>query len=297
MRGRYLKPGFFTSVGLARCRIEARYLYEGVWCYSDALGRFKWELTRLDAAVFPYETGKYDIEALICELILTFHVLPYKGDNHCWYGWVPTYDDHFPDETKRRRGKLGSKLPEPPQKFDLKQAVKELFEEFPRIPKNSPLYVDSFDSFDTLTYDTLRGPKGPSFANRTSHTVTGKKTKSRRTTRNDAKTPPCPQKKIIDLWHKHMDDLPTVEKWTRTHEKWLQGIWVADSRRWELSWWVTMFDWLRQSDWLMGEHKKNKDWKVSLPWLVKPENWAKVRNRTYHRGIKSDVDEWMDLEV
>jgi uncharacterized phage protein (TIGR02220 family) len=159
MRARYLKPGFFTSVDLAKCRIQARYFYEGVWCYSDNLGRFKWELLRIEAAVFPYEVGKYDVPALMCELILTSHVVPYQGDNGCWYAHIPTHDAHFPDETKRRRGTVGSKLPAPPEKINLKQTLRALFGEFPGIPKNSPLYYDSIDSIDSV--DGIDPPNPP----------------------------------------------------------------------------------------------------------------------------------------
>lgn len=229
MRARYLKPGFFNSVDLAKCRLAARYFYEGLWCFSDNLGRFKWEPKRIEAAVFPYEVGKYPIDELFVELIITHHVVPYPGENGTWYGYVPSSNQHFPDETKRRAGRVGSKLPDPPGgKVDLKALILSVFGKFPRIPKNSSLSYDSIDSIDSIDRVDVVTPPNPHGGLASAHETQTK-------TYTPGKTKPYPE-----LFEMVISDLNAVagtnysSKTALTREKiqarWNEGFDLGDFR-------------------------------------------------------------------
>lgn len=62
-RIRSLKPEFFKDEDLATLSFEARYLFEGLWCYADREGRLEDRPKYLKAEIFPYDN--INIEKLL----------------------------------------------------------------------------------------------------------------------------------------------------------------------------------------------------------------------------------------
>lgn len=89
----------------------------------------------------------------------------------------------------------------------------------------------------------------------------------------------CPHKKIIDIYHEALPELPQVKEWNQTCKHNLQRLWKEDVNRQHLDWWYKFFnDYIRTSDFLMGNVS---DFQANLGWMVKKNNFAKIMNGTY----------------
>lgn len=89
----------------------------------------------------------------------------------------------------------------------------------------------------------------------------------------------CPHKKIIELYHEVLPELPQVKEWNQSCKNNLQRLWKEDVNRQYLDWWSKFFhDYIRTSDFLMGNVS---DFQVNLGWIVKKNNFAKILNGTY----------------
>lgn len=91
MRSRYVKPGLFENDELAKCSVQSRYLFVGLWCYSDRAGRCKDRPARIKAAIFAYDN--LDVDALLNELAAGGFIVRYSvgGDR---YIEIPTFLEH-----------------------------------------------------------------------------------------------------------------------------------------------------------------------------------------------------------
>ena len=72
--------------------------------------------------------------------------------------------------------------------------------------------------------------------------------------------------------------------WTPTRRKHLQARWASDPRRQNLDYWKNLFEWIRESDWLMGRVTgiTGKPFRCSLEWIVNQSNFTKITERKYH---------------
>lgn len=96
------------------------------------------------------------------------------------------------------------------------------------------------------------------------------------------KAPPCPQKEIIAAYHRILPELPVVNEWPDVSADNLRARWKTSKERQNVDWWCRFFEYVRKSDFLMGERG---DFQASLVWLVKASNFAKVINGNYdNRG-------------
>jgi len=107
---------------------------------------------------------------------------------------------------------------------------------------------------------------------------------------------PCPQNKIIDLYHRLLPELPGIQVWDDTSKKNLRARWRQDPKFQKLEFWEYYFTWISQSNFLMG---KVNDFQCDLHWVVRPTNFAKIINGRYHNklsfhdALKKDGDEWL----
>ena len=102
--------------------------------------------------------------------------------------------------------------------------------------------------------------------------------------RGKSSVPPCPQDEIIQLYHEILPMLPRVRIWKGQRRKMLEARWKEDRERQNLDWWKEYFEYVFQSDFLIGKTGK---WSANLEWLIRPENMVKVLNGNYH-GRNSD---------
>lgn len=99
----------------------------------------------------------------------------------------------------------------------------------------------------------------------------------------DAGKPSCPHKEIIALYHEILPSAVGVRDWTPARAALLKARWNEDIDRQNLEWWKGLFEFISKNDFLMGRTSSSgrKPFNFSLPWLLKAENFAKVREGYY----------------
>lgn len=98
--------------------------------------------------------------------------------------------------------------------------------------------------------------------------------------------PPCPHTEIIALYHELLPMGTTIRDWTPARQKALQARWNEKPERQSLDWWRKFFDYMARSRFLTGKVDPapgRSVFRVSLPWTVKAENFAKITEGEYHR--------------
>ncbi len=108
--------------------------------------------------------------------------------------------------------------------------------------------------------------------------------------------PDCPHVAILALWAEVLPAMPQhdAEQWRGARADHLRARWreVAASKRWQsvsdgLAYFRKLFGYVAQSRFLTGRVQPRDAGKppftVTLAWLVKPENWAKTIEGTYHQ--------------
>lgn len=94
---------------------------------------------------------------------------------------------------------------------------------------------------------------------------------------------PVPFAAIVDLYHEKLPELPSVEKLTTKRKGYIRQRWIEDLK--DLEHWGNYFDYVKQSDFLMGRtpgQDGRKPFRASLEWLTNPSNYVKVAEENYH---------------
>lgn len=97
---------------------------------------------------------------------------------------------------------------------------------------------------------------------------------------------PCPHQQIIDLYHQLLPMGRQVRVWTPNRCSSLRARWRENPKRQNLGWWEKFFAHCAASPFLTGQTQTpgRKPFEVSLDWLVKSENMAKVIEGAYHEA-------------
>ncbi len=90
-----------------------------------------------------------------------------------------------------------------------------------------------------------------------------------------------PYKEIINLFHEILPEFPPIIKLNDTRRTALRGRWNTEAKTKSLDWWKEYFEWIRDSDFLMGRTKK--PFACGFDWIIKSSNFIKIREGTYHR--------------
>jgi len=98
--------------------------------------------------------------------------------------------------------------------------------------------------------------------------------------------PACPHQDIIALYHDALPTSPRIRDWTPARAAHLRTRWNEDPDRQNLDYWQRLFAYVAESDFLSGRVSSpgRKPFTASLDWLIKAENFAKVREGRYHEG-------------
>lgn len=102
--------------------------------------------------------------------------------------------------------------------------------------------------------------------------------------RSKAAPPPCPHEDIIAAYHEILPTCPQVRDWHDTRQGLLRARWREDPKRQNLGWWRKYFAYVAQSDFLTGRAEPRKGsppFVADLEWLIRPSNFAKVREGKY----------------
>ena len=95
----------------------------------------------------------------------------------------------------------------------------------------------------------------------------------------------CPHQEIINLWHELMPELTAVKTWNEKRAKMLKARWngkdMQGNKFNNLKFWRKYFEYIRESDWLMG--KTGSGWSATLEWVITESNFNKIIEGTYHK--------------
>ena len=96
----------------------------------------------------------------------------------------------------------------------------------------------------------------------------------------------CPHQAIVALFAEVLPSARQVRDWTPARQQLLRARWREDAKRQDLAWWRRFFTYVGQSDFLMGRSATpgRKPFELGLEWLLKSENFAKVREGAYHEA-------------
>lgn len=89
----------------------------------------------------------------------------------------------------------------------------------------------------------------------------------------------CPQKKIKEIYHEELPELPRMRVWGDTSQANLRRRWREDPERQSPEWWRRFFrEYIRSSDFLMGHIK---EFQADLDWIVRPAKFQNIMNGIY----------------
>lgn len=98
----------------------------------------------------------------------------------------------------------------------------------------------------------------------------------------------CPQEDIVKLYHTILSMCPPVRIWNKTRQSYLRQRWNEHEKHQNLEWWENYFNYVKQSDFLIGKvdgQPGKPPFIVNLEWLVRSSNFIKVIEGKYHGGI------------
>ncbi|MGT2429270.1 hypothetical protein ACU4HD_12085 [Cupriavidus basilensis] len=96
--------------------------------------------------------------------------------------------------------------------------------------------------------------------------------------------PECPHQQIIALYHELLPMCPAIRDWTPARQTHLRTRWSEDPKRQNLDYWRNLFTYISESSFLTGHAKTaegRKPFIASLDWIVKSENFTKIREGRY----------------
>lgn len=285
-RIRTIKPEFWTSESIAECSRDARLLFIGIWSFCDDGGVHPLSVKRIKMEVFP---GDFDIDSssirrMIDELSSNGLIQLYAVENKEYLhvtGWQehqridrPTYK--YPQQNNETAKPLDEHSTSPhPRKG--------------REGKGREWNGTGMDNIYTAkavlgTFSQIENDSEPEKPEETKNPEKdekpgkGDKPKQKR----------VPVQAIVDLYHKTLPELPCVQKLTPTRRGYIQQRWREDLP--DLDHWRNYFDYVRQSDFLMGKRPgggEQAPFLADLQWLTKAENYAKIAEGKYHRTLKA----------
>ena len=89
----------------------------------------------------------------------------------------------------------------------------------------------------------------------------------------------CPHRDIVALYHELLPMCPRIRDWTPARQAQLRARWSEDAGRRTLDYWRRLFAYIAESRFLTGRAPSagKPPFVASLDWIVKAENFAKIR--------------------
>ena len=132
-----------------------------------------------------------------------------------------------------------------------------------------PIYDESLNVQGVITEPSQPEGKGMEGKGKDKAIATGK--------------PDCPHQEIIALYHEILPTSPQIRDWTPARAASLKARWNEGADRQTLEYWRKLFEYIAGQPFLTGKVVSNgrKPFFLTLDWLVKAENFAKVREGRY----------------
>lgn len=95
--------------------------------------------------------------------------------------------------------------------------------------------------------------------------------------------PNCPHEEIIKLYHEILPSCPSIRDWTPARQGLLRARWNESEDRQNVDYWRGLFEYISKIPFLTGQVTSTgrKPFFASLDWIVKAENFAKIREGRY----------------
>jgi hypothetical protein len=94
----------------------------------------------------------------------------------------------------------------------------------------------------------------------------------------------CPHQSIIDLYHAELPVCPRIKDWTPARQAHMRARWNEDTERQDLDYWQRLFGYIATCDFLVGKGGGTRPFFAGLEWIVKSENFAKIREGKYQNN-------------
>ena len=96
-----------------------------------------------------------------------------------------------------------------------------------------------------------------------------------------------PYEDIKELWNRIMEetDLATIDGLSETRKKHLKARWNYSEKTKSLEWWEKYFNFITESDFLMGRspvRPGKRAWKASFDWVINESNFLKIKEGNYN---------------
>lgn len=100
----------------------------------------------------------------------------------------------------------------------------------------------------------------------------------------DESIPDCPHQEIISLYAKRLPMGIQPKEWDGSRAAALKTRWREKKKRQSLDWWDKFFEYVSKSKFLTGQvtSKDRKTFEITLPWILKAENFNKIIDGVYH---------------
>jgi hypothetical protein len=108
--------------------------------------------------------------------------------------------------------------------------------------------------------------------------------------------PTCPQNAILELWKKHLPNLPQPRVWDGSRQQALRARWAQagkpstfspkgySTQEDGLAWWDSFFAYIANDTKLaQGFETKDRVWRPDLVWVVNATNFAKIIDGKYQK--------------
>jgi hypothetical protein len=289
-RARNIKPGFFKNEELAECSLAARLCFAGLWTLADREGRLEDRPKRIKGELFPFDT--FEVEPLLQELARQGFILRYEVDGQRCIQISKFTAHQTPHFTEKDSVIKPPALPEsggddPPPGSKNTPGV-DGSSRGGRYPLNpDSLNPDSPNHEKAMSNDIARRQAGDQTPQLSLVEPPKPKPKG---------PPDCPHLAVLALWAEVLPAMPQhdAERWRGTKADHLRTRWreTAVAKEWAdaaqgLAYLRKLFVYVGQSRFLTGRVTPREQGKppftVTLAWLVKPANWDKTIEGTYHQ--------------
>lgn len=272
-RIRTIKPEFWTSDQVMSVSRDARLLFIGMWNFADDAGNQPANTKTIKALVFPGDDlSAGQIYDLVEELLGVGLLDTYEADCR-WYWNIPTWKKHqrIDQPTYRHPGIDGRLELNPPRRRGESSNVRDVFAEQ---SQNAQQVFDAGKEWNG------KEGNGKEITDPTESVVD----------QAAPALPNCPHEKIIELYAKHLPDLPQPRSWDGQRAKDMRTCWrlalTLKNSKGEslnetqaLNMFGKVFELVSESQFLTG---REGGWSgCNLAWLMKKSNFLKVIEGNY----------------
>lgn len=266
-RIRTIKPEFWTSDQVMTLSRDARLCFIGLLNFCDDRGVHPASPRTLKAEIFPSDDLTAEmVGGLVSEMIGQGLVGAFEADGKTYWfvtGWArhqkidrPTFKHPAPPDSTMDHRAIAEGSP---------SVRRTIAEGSTTEGKGDEGKVENLSNTEVLLVASPGDDKAGKAAKKAA--------------------PPCPHQAIIDLYHEALPTCPRIRDWTPGRAALLRARWTEAPARQNLDYWRRLFAYVGESDFLMGRASSpgKRPFTASLEWLLKAENFAKVREGRYHQ--------------